>query len=219
MKNILLKERIKLKSTLIVLSIIHICAVVYFVLSTRSWFIAESATTVWSTIITKNVIYFDDFKNLLLATGLGLGIMQFYSETASKRFRISCHLPVTEFKMTSSLLFFGFISITIFWLLDALAVYIVSRIYFPSEIYSQTFILMFYWYMGALTVYAYASILTLEPSWVYKGIFGVILAKAILLIEFRMFYPENIYMLIVAFIAVVYMLIFYYPALRFRMGE
>ncbi len=219
MKSIFIKERIKLTQTLIILVIIHLCMSVYFILNMRNWFVTASATDVWNNIITRNIIFFNDFELLLLATGLALGIMQFYPETAGKRFRISCHLPVTEFKMTSSLILFGFLSLTTLWLVDTAVVYIVASTYFPSEISSQTYVIMFYWYMAAVAVYAYASILTLEPSWVYKGIFGVILATPIILVKVITFYPETIYLSMVAVLAAIYMLVVYYPALRFRTGE
>lgn len=217
--SIWLKEFIKLKSELKIMLVVHLCVIIYFLLATRSMFIKSDAIMVWVTIIMKEVVFFSMFQNLLLATGFILGIRQFSPEASGKLFRISCHLPISEFRLTATMLSFGIFVLTAFWLVEFIVVFATAYHYFPSDVYMQVPYVMFYWYLTACILYGLMSLLTLEPSVFYKIAFAIALSPVMLLFMENRYNIEGAYLLLTACMATIYTFVTYYAALRFRMGE
>jgi hypothetical protein len=188
-----LKEYLKLNRALWALLIFHIAAAVYFYLRIRSAFVAGSPISLWTNIITMNSFFFSIFEKPLYITGFAIAVLQFYPEVEKRRFRISCHLPANEYITLAKMIAFAVSSISLFWLIDALSVLLISARYFPYEIFSETPLVMFYWYINALLFYAVASVLTLEPSWKHKGRLFIMLAAFYKLVSISIYNSPKAY--------------------------
>ncbi|MDR2104260.1 MAG: hypothetical protein LBP51_00730 [Deferribacteraceae bacterium] len=213
-----LKEFLKLNKILAALLLFHIAIAFYFYLRIRGLFITASPMGVWLNIISMNTFYFSIFEKPLYITGCALAILQFYPEVEKRRFRISCHLPANEYITLAKMIFFAIAAISVFGLIDALSVLLVSAGYFPYEIFSETPIIIFYWYINALLFYAVAAVLTLEPSWKAKVRLFLILAAFYKLVDVSIYNSPKVYIIYLIIIAALFVSTIFYPAERFRRG-
>ncbi|MGE4497053.1 MAG: hypothetical protein AB7E48_04165 [Deferribacterales bacterium] len=217
-RQIWIKEFIKLNKVIFAVFLANAGLAVYFWLRLRGGFSMMNPVMIWSDIIDKHSFYFGRFEVPILVSAIALGIMQFYPETEKKRFRISCHLPLNENAMTAGMLSFGIVVISAVWLFDAASVYFVSKAYFPYEIYSEAPVIMLYWYLKAVVIYIFVSAFTLEPVWKQKLKLGIMLGA------FSGFFAVSVYnsdrgvLLLSVMFAVMFVPVLFYPALRFRKG-
>ncbi|QAR33787.1 hypothetical protein EP073_10335 [Geovibrio thiophilus] len=191
---------------------------VYFWLKLRSGFSMMNPVMIWTDIIDKHSFFFGRFEILLQVSAIALGVMQFYPETEKKRFRISCHLPVNEYAMTGSMVFFGISVITLLWIFDAAVVYLSARVYFPYEIYSEAPVVMFYWYLTAVVIYIFVSSFTLEPVWKQKFKLGIMLGAFSGFFAVSVYNSDRTILMLSCMLAVMFIPVLFYPALRFRKG-
>lgn len=218
-KQIWTKELIKLNKLLLALFIMHIGVAVYYWMIINSSFKVSEAISVWQLVIERGVIFFSNFQTPILASAIAIGVMQFYPEVEKKRFRISCHLPMNENLMVISMPIFAVSVITCLWLFDVAAAYFAGRTFYPYEMYSEIPVIMFYWYVKALVLYALAAVLTLEPSWFQKIRLGIVLAATVKVVGRFSYNSDRMFILTNLVLVCIIMLTVYYPALRFREGE
>lgn len=217
-KNILRKEFLKLDKLLLALLVVHVAVAIYYIVDIRGDFLRVDAIAQWTIVITRQVIFFDFFEKPLLAAALAIGILQFFPEIEKKRFRISCHLPMNEYKMTGTTIFFGLSMVTILWLFDLVVAYCAGSIYYPREISSEIPVIMFYWYIQAVIIYIFAAIITLEPLWKVKIRLGILLYAYHELIYVNIYNSTPRLLVVITLLALAFIPIIYYPAMRFRKG-
>ncbi len=218
MKYIFYKEAIKLNRILLAVFIINMAVLVYTYFRTRLGILNHEPSSIWLDIILRHGIFYGKVETALYASAILIGVMQFYPEFERKRFRLACHLPLSEYKMIFFTSLFGIMVITFLWVMDTLGVvFLVSR-FFPSDLYKEIPLLMFYWFMKSLIIYGFVSSLTLEASWNVKLRLAVLMAGFIWLFNIEVYNTSIFYALLVFLLVIIYQFAVYYPALRFRKG-
>ncbi len=218
MKNIFYKERIKLNRILLAVIIINAAVLIYTFFRVRVGIMLNEPSGIWLDIILRNGIFYSKVETALYVSALLLGVMQFYPEFERKRFRLSCHLPLSEYKMIFYTSLFGIIVLTLLWLIDMAGVVLLASQFFPIDIYRAIPLVMFYWYINTLIIYTFASSLTLEASWNVKLRLALMMTGCIWAFKMEVYNSSLSYAVTAFLFAVFYCFSIYFPALRFRKG-
>ena len=218
MKYIFYKEKIKLNRILLTVLIINISILIYTFFRVRLGIMMNEPSAIWLDIVLKHGIFYGNVEIALYISAVLIGVMQFYPEFEKKRFRLACHLPISEYKMIFFTFLFSIIVLTVLWVIDTLGVvFLVSR-FFPPDLYKEIPLLMFYWYIKAIIIYGFVSSLTLEVSWNVKLRLAVLMAGFLWLFKMEVYNSSILYAFVIFIIALIYLFAIYYPALMFRKG-
>ncbi|ADD67741.1 hypothetical protein Dacet_0963 [Denitrovibrio acetiphilus DSM 12809] len=174
-KRIFKKEYKKLRYVVLGAFLLNVGLVVKMCLNTRAAFTLNPSVNVWLDIIEQNSLFFSSVSDVLQASAVIIGFMQFLPEVEKKRFRISCHLPVSEAGMIFAMTAAGIIFISAIALFDMACISAMGRVYFPEDINSAVTPIFFADFMGAVVLYIYAVVITLEPHKLRKAMLVVIL--------------------------------------------
>lgn len=218
MKHIFYKERIKLNRILLAVIIINISVLIYTFFRVRIGIMLNEPSGIWLDIILRNGIFYSKIEIFLYVSALLLGVMQFYPEFERKRFRLACHLPLSEYKMIFYTSFFGIIVLTLLWFIDMAGVVLLAAQFFPVDIYKEIPLVMFYWFINSLMIYTIASSLTLEASWNVKLRLALMMAGSIWAFKIEVYNSSPLYAVFAFLFAVFYCFAIYFPAFRFRKG-
>jgi hypothetical protein len=135
----------------------------------------NAAKDIWSSIVLKNYIYFNQVKFIPLIIGFMIGVSQFYTELQDYKLKLTLHLPLKE---NNSLLFmvgFGFTLLVILFALLAIILILGSNIVFPAEIINAMLVTLVPWMLAGFTVYFVVANLFIEPLWVTRRMLLVVL--------------------------------------------
>lgn len=218
MKFIFYKERIKLNRILLAVMIINIAVLIYTFFRVRVGIMLNEPSGIWLDIVLRNGIFYSKVEIVLYVSALLIGVMQFYPEFERKRFRLACHLPVSEYKMIFYTSFFGVMVLTLLWIIDMAGVVFLTSQFFPADIYTAIPLVMFYWFINSLIIYTFASSLTLEASWNVKLRLALMMSGCIGAFKMEVYNSSPLYAVMAFLFAVLYFFSIYFPALRFRKG-
>lgn len=174
-KKIFKKEYKKLKLLLLAMFLLNLGSVGYILISLKSAFSVNSSVFVWVNTIEKNELYFYNLLFTMSLTGIVLGLMQFLPEFDKKRYRISCHLPVSETGMIFSMFFSGMIFLSVIAFFSYVLLFLLGSAYFPEEIYGAAYPVYIKGYYRMIAWYLMMSVVVLEPNKFRKAFLIVVL--------------------------------------------
>lgn len=218
-KNIFFKEFLKLRFVIIVLSVVHFGVIAYAYLKLRSMYMGNDPVTLWLHVVGRDYFYFGLVSTALSVSALWIGIQQFYSEVEKKRFRISCHLPLSETKVMLSIVSFGVGLVVLFGLADMALLSIAVSQFFPSDIIKAAAVVMLNYTAGAVMLYFTGLVLTLEPEWKHKLLLAFILLPVTTFVFQPSVYNDAPSSMLMSFILLLITApVVLFPAYRFRKG-
>ena len=175
LKAILYKEWIKLRWAVIVLAGLTVLALAYSASMINYYVEFQGAFQNWMYVIgkgllLKNIVF---VKVMPLITGLAFALLQFVPEMTGKRMRLSYHLPIAEKKLLLSSVGIGFLFLLLEIVFLFFGLWLMVSLTYPAEIISKVLMSTLPWFLGGAAVYFMAAFIILEPSWVYRIIYGV----------------------------------------------
>lgn len=140
--------------------------VVYGFIDTGQAFRVGGAVQVWSGILLKDASVMPPVMQWVpLLSALMLAFSQFAPEMASKRLKLTLHLPLAETKIMSAMLCYGLAVLVVVYLLAYIVLLTGLSLYYPSEVLMLAFLKSIPWFLGGLAGYLLASWICLEPVW------------------------------------------------------
>jgi hypothetical protein len=220
MRSIIYKEWIKIRWALSGILVLEIIALGMMFLRVRHDIIFVDAANYWYSFLFRGTPYYSILKYLPLVGGLGLAIAQYFPETVSRRIKLTFHLPVSENEILIKMHLFGAACLIVIFLVLIFTFLILSRMFFPSDIYFPSLISILPWFLGGLAAYFISALVLLEPIWLYRGFFTVLGGGFISLFYYNTviggYKPVIVTLLVLTFLASVTIL---FSGYRFRKGE
>ena len=173
-KSLFEKEWMKLRWVLLAYLVIGIAALFSIASDLQYGIKMHGAVKYWSNVITYHTNYFSILKYLPIFAAISLALIQFVPESINKRYRLSFHLPINEQKLLLFMLFFGTVCLTLIALLLVCGLFIISSIFFPSEIVSISLVSTIPWFLAGIITYFGISTVAIEPGWFQKVAIGTI---------------------------------------------
>jgi len=176
LKAILYKEWIKLRWAVIVIAGLTVLSLAYSIGMINYYIEFQGAFSNWmyvigKSLLLKNIVF---VKVLPLITGLAFALLQFVPEMTNKRMRLSYHLPIAEKKLLLSSVGIGFMFLLIEIMFLFFGLWLVVSMNYPAEVVQKALMSTVPWFLGGSAMYFMGAFIILEPSWIYRIIYGVV---------------------------------------------
>mgnify|MGYP005841750607 CR=1 FL=1 len=173
-KSLLYKEWLKVKWSFMGLIMLNLLIILNVCISLYNDFKFYETNEIYGGVVSWKNLFYIDMMYIPLATGLLLGIVQFFPEMNANRLKLTLHLPMKESKSLSLMQWFGIGLLFCLFLFDAIVISVFTSIYFPAEIVNSFWIISLPWFLAGFTGYIFVSIIIIEPSWSRRILFGII---------------------------------------------
>ncbi len=175
LKAILYKEWIKLRWAVLVIAGLTVISLAYSASQINYYVEFQGAFQNWMYVIGKdlllrNIVF---VKILPIITGLAFALLQFMPEMTGKRMRLSYHLPIGEKKLLLSSVGIGFMFLLLEIIFLFFGLWLMVSLTYPAEVINKVLMSTLPWFLGGSAVYFMTAFIILEPSWVYRIIYGV----------------------------------------------
>ncbi len=221
-KHLIYKEWIKTRWYAVLGVILTFALSIVMCMKTVLTFHHMDSAMYYSMLMSGNLSLFTmlKFKYWGLIVALLIGLPQFLPETASKRIRLTLHLPVSSATVVYSMVIYGLL-LCCAVLLPALLVIVITLVaMFPSEVIVPTLQTMLPWLLGGITGYFFIAMIAFEPIAKFRVLY--ILAAYFVLRFFYISYgvgnAVTVYPLLFI-ITIVASLSVLYTSHRFNKGE
>jgi len=175
-KAILYKEWIKIRWTVLAIAGIIIALALYSSSVINYYIEFQGAFKNWLYVIGKGLLLknFAMMRYIPMISALAFALLQFVPEMAKNRMRLSYHLPLNEKKLLFNMTSIGFLFLIAECLLMFVSVWIITNSYYPVEVTKAMLFTTVPWIMGGVALYYLTAMIVLEPSWLYRIIFGIV---------------------------------------------
>ncbi len=219
-KSLFEKEWIKLRWVLLAYIVIGYAALFTIGSDLQYGIKMHGAVNYWSNVITYHVYYFNVLKYLPILSAIALALIQFVPESINKRYRLAFHLPVNEQKLLFFMLIFGVLFLLIIDLLIMAGLFVVSTIFFPTDIVSISLVSTIPWFLAGIITYLGISTMAIEPNWLQKIAIGLTTYFTFdLLLTEKLFAQYNNILIYYFLITMIYGIIILFPGHRLRKGS
>lgn len=174
---------------------------------------------IWSSILFQGFQFYKLLKYIPLTGGAIVAAAQYLPEIASKRLKLTFHLPLRENNVLLVMQAFGTFGLVISFsvLLGFFAGF--SLKYFPVQMVSDSAVTILPWFLAGFSAYFLVSLIILEPSWFFRFCYSLI-GISLLAIHFlpagtAAYGPANPGLSVLSLLLSVGLL---FPAYRFRKG-
>jgi hypothetical protein len=114
-------------------------------------------------------------------------VVQYAPEMVNKRLKLTLHLPLPEYRIVLSMLFFGILSLAVLFLLVYGTVCIGVNRYYPVEITQWNLAAILPWLWGGIAAYLLTAWISIEPVWKQR-LWNIVIALCLL----RLFYFDEL---------------------------
>ncbi|NWF90527.1 MAG: hypothetical protein HXY50_13830 [Ignavibacteriaceae bacterium] len=175
-KSLLYKEWLKIRWSFIGLLLVNLIVVVSICVSLYNDFKFYKPNQIYDGVLSWGYVFYIDLMYIPLATGLLLGVVQFFSEINSSRLKLTLHLPMKESSSLLSMQWYGLGLLVLIFIIDAVIISILTSSYFPYEVVNSFLSISLPWFLAGLTAYIFISLIFVEPSWsrrIFMAVVGV----------------------------------------------
>ena len=172
--SIIFKEWLKTRRVFFVALAVALLVAVYVILSLNSQIKAHGIGALWIAMLLKDVSFVDAVTYIPLAIGVALGVAQMAPEMASKRLKLTLHLPYPQFKLVAMMLAAGMIELFVIYVLQAATILIYDATVFHPEMVGRIFLTLLPWYLTGFIGYLFVSAICLEGTWYMRILLGLV---------------------------------------------
>jgi hypothetical protein len=164
-KSLLYKEWLKVRWSYIGLVLINLIVVINICVSLYNDFKFYKTNLIYDGVLSWGYIFYIDLMYIPLATGILLGVVQFFPEINSSRMKLTLHLPMKESKSLLAMQWYGLGLLSVLFLLDSVVISVLTLAYFPAKVLGSFFIVSVPWFLAGFTGYIFIAHIFTEPSW------------------------------------------------------
>ncbi len=180
LSSIFYKESIKTFPMALGLFFLNTCFMIWNFVVLRQLFILDHSEVVWYRVMNLGQIPYQDLMFIPLMSAIAFCLFQFLEEMRDARIRISLHLPCDSSSIVLFHAFFGLVFLSLLFSFDIIALLVMLRYYFPSEICFSAFVTTLPWFLAGLFAYLGGTFVLLEPQIKRKSL-GVVITFIICL--------------------------------------
>ncbi len=219
LNNIIYKEWLKIRWAFAGSLLICVALLVNMLLKINFILQQHSATDLWNGVIFRNYKYYGNFMYIpALVWGI-IAIAQFYPEIVNKKFKLHLHLPVSETKLVSVVILYGWLIGAVINLLTFIILAAITLYNFPIEIFYSLLSNYTPWFIGGSVIYLAIATVFIEPKWKNKIVIFIISFGMV-----KLFFEEaitgaynNLFPYMLLFLVPFFTMVFY-SVYRFKRG-
>lgn len=144
---------------------------------------------VWEVMLQRNTVFIDMLQYIPLLVGILFAIVQFVPEMHHKCLKLTLHLPYSQLRMVSAMLFFGAILLVLCFAANFLLMGVYLHTVLTAELTRHILLTAAPWYLAGLAGYLLVSWICLEPAW-KRRILNLVITVLVLRIFFLSTTPE-----------------------------
>jgi hypothetical protein len=164
-KALLYKEWLKTRWFLLAIAVAGLLLHIYMFMKTGRSLRLVGAEHIWDVVVNRNTFLFADLKYLPVLAGTLLGLAQYLPEIASKRIKLTFHLPLHEKTITAWMVGYGFMILLLLFLTQFMGLLLGMRLNFAPEIVFSAALTILPWYAAGLWAYLACVFVSVEPTW------------------------------------------------------
>lgn len=173
-KSLLYKEWLKVRWSYIGLVLINLIVVVNICVSLYNDFRFYKPSQIYDGVLSWGYVFYIDLMYIPFATGLLLGIVQFFPEINSSRLKLTIHLPMKEGKSLLTMQWYGLGLLILLFIVDTVIVSLLTSNYFPVEVVNSFLMVSLPWFLAGLTAYIFIALIFVEPSWSRRILLAIV---------------------------------------------
>jgi len=132
----------------------------------------------WNNLIFRMSLYYSLLKYLPLLAGIVISFFQFFPEISENRLKLTLHLPFNEKSIILNMVAFGTATLVAIFLLIIFLFTVLILYFFPVEFLLSFLITTAPWFLAGLTIYWLASAIFVEPIWLFRRLFLILISVA-----------------------------------------
>lgn len=218
-KSLIYKEWLKIRWIVIGLTVINCLVVLNMYFDLLNAFKSQPANSIVGGFQFYEIAFYSDIKLIVLATGLLIGVYQFFPEINQSRLKLTFHLPVKENKLMLQMASVGVVIILAISLLDTLLISLISIKFLPIEFFESMITTTFPWYLGSIVCYLWITEIFVEPNWTKRVVsLFIAIGMVSLFYEGEGFSKYNYSILYFALLTILNSTIIFLSAYNFKRG-
>ncbi len=179
-KAIFYKETIKCQRLIAMLLLLSVALVIYTFLNNSYVLRIDGAVGVWSAVADQGYWIVPNFLRwFLLLVPVAIAAVQYSSEIANKRLKLTLHLPHPETNIIISMQLFGLAISALIYAVVLIPVWIGMLFSYPVEIVTAMMFTLLPYMLGGVACYFFVGWITVEPIWVRRVIYAAISVGAV----------------------------------------
>ncbi len=171
-RAIFFKEWIKCRKLFMLLLLISIALVAYLFINNANLLRTSGAIALWGQIAEGGYSLFPLYiKMFLPLAALSISIAQYSPEMINKRFKLTLHLPHSEFKIVGAMQLFALSLIGVIYATVLLPSYIYFSAFYPLELLRAMYLSLVPYLLVGVACYFFSQWVIVEPIWRYRVIY------------------------------------------------
>ena len=106
-KAVFFKEWLKMRTCCLCMAAVVAAFTVYCLMRISRIVTIKDVSHVWELMIGRDMVFVDVTQYVFPAVGLAVAVAQFLPEMLQKRLKLTLHLPMSQMRMTFTMLLFG----------------------------------------------------------------------------------------------------------------
>ena len=188
-KALFYKEWIKTRYFIALFGVLSLSMMGYVILQMQRVIQFKGASHLWEILLSRDVVFTEMMQYVPLSVGLLLGLAQFFPEMQQKRMKLTLHLPYAQNKNIACMLLAGSMELLLLFLLHLLTLLLYLSSHLAWELTERILLTTLPWYLSGFMGYLLVSWVTIEPTWHFRIVNGLVSA-ALLRLFFLSPYPE-----------------------------
>lgn len=177
---IITKEWLKTRKYFFASAVAAMALAAYAILRMNRVAELRGAEHLWQILLLKDNSFVDLLAYFPLIIGIVIATAQMAPEMASKRLKLTLHLPCPMFRTIMTMLACGLVELLIIYGLQAAAIAIYDSTVFPRELVARVMLTTLPWYVAGLAAYLFTAAICLEGTWARRIVLGLVAAAYLL---------------------------------------
>ncbi|MFI3332754.1 MAG: hypothetical protein SNI51_09105 [Rikenellaceae bacterium] len=212
---------IKTQRVVSMLLLLSIALVIYLFLNNSYLLRIDGAVGVWSAVADQGAWIVPNFVRwFLMVVPIAISAIQYTSEIANKRLKLTLHLPHSETKIVVAMQLFGLVVTVLLYLIVLLPTWVGMLFYYPMEMVNAMLFTLLPYILAGVASYFFVAWVIVEPIWIRRvahaaisiGALSIFTLESSSLCRYRYAIAQLIVLVVASWIAALY------SAARFKDG-
>ncbi len=176
------KEWMKIRGAVLIAAITFLLVFINTALSLSYIMRTGEPNLYWNNLIFRMSLYYSFLEYLPLIAGIIIAFTQYFPEISENRLKLTLHLPLNEKSIVLNMIAFGTLVLLALFLFTIFLFALLILHFFPKEFLYSFLITTAPWFLAGLTVYWLGAAIFIEPIWLYRRIFLIVITLAYIML-------------------------------------
>ena len=176
------KEWMKVRGAVLIIAIAFLLVFINTALTLSYIMRTGDPNLYWNNLIFRMSLYYSLLKYLPLIAGIIIAFTQFFPEISENRLKLTLHLPLNEKTIILDMVAYGTLMLVVLFLFTIFLFATIILYFFPIEFLYSFLITTAPWFLAGLTVYWLSAAIFVEPIWLYRRVFLIVITLAYIML-------------------------------------